>query len=271
MNRENNVDFWKKLIIELSEIDYGDNIPELTDSFLEIWSNHYYLISKTVLPDSDFLEIGTGFGVLATGISRLSRQSCFTTEHPSRSYFKSKSYIDFLTNNSVFITGSDLREGLPFKTESFSVIYLCDVIEHLFFHDIKTLLTEIVRVLKPEGKLIISTPNLNRLGNLIRIMCGYSPNPPLYVESCGKTFGHIREFAPKELYRILSVHGLKTKSSVFGLNPSFSSEAFGAENIFSQNQSQWIHRINRIISIIFPMLKDEIYLLAQKDGHIIGT
>ncbi|MBF0413650.1 MAG: class I SAM-dependent methyltransferase [Desulfamplus sp.] len=266
-DRSNSRQFWREIIIELSQIDYGAEIPELDDAFLDMWSDHYYAISKILMPDSDFLEIGTGFGVLATGIARLSGQRCFTVEHPSRSYFTSRSYLDFLTSNSVHITGSDLTQGLPFKTESFSVIYLCDVIEHLFFHDIKTLLDEIFRVLKPDGKLIISTPNLNRFGNIIRIVCGYSPNPPLYAESCGKTFGHIREFAPKELSHILSLHGLKTQSCNFGLNPSFSSEAFGSENIFSKNQSQWIHRINRVLSILFPTLGDEIYLLGQKESN----
>ncbi len=264
IDQANSSKLWKNLIIELSKIDYGDKIPELDDDFLKMWSAHYYAISKILMPNSDFLEIGTGFGVLATGISRLSGQRCFTVEHPSRSYFSSKSYINFLTSNLVHITGSDLTEGLPFKTGSFSFIYLCDVIEHLLFYDVKTLLNEIARVLKPEGKLIISTPNLNRLGNIIRIFCGYSPNPQLYAESSGKTFGHIREFAPKELSHILSLHGLKTQNIYLGLNPSFSSEAFGAENIFSKNQSKWIHRLNRIFSKIFPTLGDEIYLLAQK-------
>ncbi len=261
---KNSMSFWRDLILELSHIDYGEKIPELDEPFLKMWSDHYYAISRITLPDADFLEIGTGFGVLATGITRLSGKNCFTVEHPSRSYFRRSSYIDFLSSNRVHIIGSDLTEGLPFKSESFSLIYLCDVIEHLFFHDIKTMLNEIVRVLKPDGQLIISTPNLNRLGNIIRVMCGYSPNPPLYAESCGQTFGHIREFAPKELLYLLSLHGLETQNIDFGLNPSFSSDAFGAENIFSKNQSKLIHKINMVLSKMFPTLGDEIYLLAKK-------
>lgn len=267
---QNNLDFWKDLILEASQIDYGTEPPELDEQFIQTWASHYYHISSLALPDSDFLEIGTGFGVLATGITRLSGQHCFTVEHPSRSYFSSKEYINFLNRNQVSLTGSDLKEGLSFKARSFSVIYLCDVIEHLFFQDIKTILNEISRILKPGGSLIISTPNLCRFGNMIRLVAGYSPNPPLYTQSCGATFGHIREFAPKELRHILSLHELKTAHCFFGLNVFFSSEAFGAENIFSHRQSRWIHNINRIISKLCPRSGDEIYLLAKKEASFIS-
>jgi len=53
---------------------------------------------------------------------------------------------------------------LPFKNDFFDVIFLLDVVEHLNFFQVKEVLTEIKRVLKKKGRLIIHTsPNKNRL------------------------------------------------------------------------------------------------------------
>jgi len=262
---ENNVIFWRDLMVEASgRIDYCTETPALEPLFLSVWAEHYHKISTIAKPGADFLEIGTGFGVLATGIARLSGKKGVSVEHPSRKYFFSASYLDFLMSNSISMVGCDLKEGLPFHDNCFSLIYLCDVIEHLFFVDIKILLTEVFRVLRLGGELVISTPNLNRLGNVVRMMKGYSPNPPLYAESCGETYGHIREFAPKELASLLQRHGLVPTKRAFCLNPFFTAHAFGEENIFSERGASRINSLSKLLFKIFPWLADEIYLVAEK-------
>ena len=262
---ENSLDFWRKLMVEASTfIDYGTDIPDLEPLFLSVWANHYHKISAIAKPGADFMEIGTGFGVLAAGVARLSGKKGVSIEHPSREYFFSTSYLEFLRSDSISMVGCDLKEGLPFQDNSFSLIYLCDVIEHLFFMDVRTLLNEVFRVLTPGGELVISTPNLNRLGNVVRMMRGYSPNPPLYAESCGETYGHIRELAPKELDFLLQKHGLVVKRKEFGLNSFFTAQAFGEENIFSERATSWVNGLTKNLSKIMPWLADEIYLVAEK-------
>lgn len=260
----NSLEFWKNIIVEASEIDYGISVPEIDQLFLNVWAEHYYRISSITMPDMDFFEIGTGFGVLAAGLARISGKKCFSVEHPSRSYFHSSAYLEFLKSNSVVLSACDLIDGIPFKDNSFSRVYLCDVIEHLCFTDVRTLLHEIHRILTPCGRLIISTPNLNRAGNFIRMMKGYSPNPPLYPESCGATHGHIREFAPAELSALLKRHSLMPMKIEFGLNPFFTADAFGDENIFSAKGAARINRINGWLFRCIPRLGDEIYMVARK-------
>jgi ubiquinone/menaquinone biosynthesis C-methylase UbiE len=49
--------------------------------------------------------------------------------------------------------------SLPFPMESFDIVYLLDVIEHIE-NDIK-LINQVMRIIKRGGKLILSTPNIN--------------------------------------------------------------------------------------------------------------
>jgi malonyl-CoA O-methyltransferase len=60
---------------------------------------------------------------------------------------------------------------LPFHNDRFDIVLLLDVIEHLY--KVQLTLTEIRRVLKPEGKLIITTPSTGySIDNFLRIILG---------------------------------------------------------------------------------------------------
>lgn len=51
----------------------------------------------------------------------------------------------------------DLTSGIPFKNDEFDLVYASEVIEHLI--DTEHFVNEIYRVLKPSGKVVISTIN----------------------------------------------------------------------------------------------------------------
>jgi SAM-dependent methyltransferase len=59
--------------------------------------------------------------------------------------------------------GVDLLKRLPYADASFDVVLLIEVIEHLENH--RTALGELARVLKPDGVLILTTPNIMRLNS----------------------------------------------------------------------------------------------------------
>jgi len=60
------------------------------------------------------------------------------------------------------------EESLPFENNYFDAIYAGAIIEHLFDPD--HFLNEIYRVLKPEGLLVLDTPNLASLYNRIALL-----------------------------------------------------------------------------------------------------
>lgn len=256
--------FWKNLIAEASHLDYGEPLPKADDQFIAVWSDHYACISEIAEPKGCILEIGSGYGVLAVGLARISGHNVWTTEHPSRQYIFKDEYRRFLKTSGVQLVANDLKEGIPFTSAVFDQVYFCDVIEHLMFQDVITTMNEISRVLRINGDLIVSTPNINRLSSLFRIIKGYSANPPLNVARCGETYGHIREFAPNELVFLLKKHGFQVIKIEYRLNPYFTSQAFGEENIFSERQARIINRLTSIMIHFFPCLGDEIYLHAKK-------
>ena len=57
-------------------------------------------------------------------------------------------------NNCLIV---DVNKGLPFKDNEFDLIWCSEVIEHLI--DPKVSINEFNRVLKSDGKIIITTPN----------------------------------------------------------------------------------------------------------------
>lgn len=249
---------------KVTSVDFGEPLPKLDSRFVHIWSSHYHQIVSLIPIQSPVLEIGTGYGVLAAGLSLLSGKKVWTTEHPSRNYLTSPSYRRFLKEYGIDIVCNDLTEGLPFKKDSFQQVYLCDVVEHFPADTIPTILREVFRILRPGGDLVLSTPNLNRLSGLFRFLAGHSVNPPLEVRKIGETFDHIRELAPKEAIRLLKKNGFQPETCHFSINPYFTADAFGEDNIFSSRMTKVINILTGLIIRMVPRAGDEMYISSKK-------
>lgn len=106
--------------------------------------------------DSKILDVGCGEGV-------------FIEELISRG-FKNVEGIDPNYSSDLIRMGNILET--PYPEKYFDVILLLDVIEHFPFSDQEKVLEKIKRILKDDGKLIISIPNLahfySRLSFLLR-------------------------------------------------------------------------------------------------------
>jgi SAM-dependent methyltransferase len=68
--------------------------------------------------------------------------------------------------------GVDLLKQLPYDDASFDIVLLVEVIEHLENH--RTAVSELARILKPGGILILTTPNIMRLNSRLHFfLSGY--------------------------------------------------------------------------------------------------
>lgn len=109
------------------------------------------------------------------------------------------------------ITCNFEKEKIPFKDNSFDFIIFNEVLEHLRIDPFFTL-KEIQRVLKPGGKLLLTTPNLYALHKIIMFNTGQSFNDPMVefsmLEKLGY-MGHIREYSTNEVKKFLENAGFK--------------------------------------------------------------
>ena len=145
---------------------------EASDNFVYQRSRLAY-VEAAKLVSGRVLEIGTGTGygvdIIAPNASEFVTLDKYRSER-----------VDSLPANVRFVEST--VPPLPFEDETFDYVVSFQVIEHIK-HD-KRLVSEVMRVLRPGGKFIVSTPN--KPMSLTR-------NP-----------WHVREYTAEELSQLLS-------------------------------------------------------------------
>ena len=142
----------------------------------------------------NLLDVGCGTGTFEEILS-LSQNKCnfdvsgTDISKKSIEIAKSKRLL-----NSIFLCGD--AENLPFKNKSFDCIVLIEVIEHI--PNKESVFKELKRVLKRNGKIIITTPNkrdiILRVHNLLK---------NIGTKIIGKKIIHKDEYLSKEELSIL--------------------------------------------------------------------
>lgn len=97
----------------------------------------------------------------------------------------------------------DDEKKLPYEESFFDLVIAGEIIEHIY--DTDFFLEEIRRVLKPKGKLIISTPNIASLGRRFFLLAGINPLIEISPNEAGSV-GHIRYFTFDSLNRLIRKH-----------------------------------------------------------------
>lgn len=157
-------------------------VPEQNGQLLEIGANPYFTTMLLKRFRRYDVHCTNYFGVTGGGSSQT------VTHVPSGEAFE----IDYLNNNV------DL-EDIPFAGP-FDVILFCEVIEHLVTDPLNAL-RRIKERLSPGGTLILTTPNVNRLENIAKMMSGQNIYDP--ISGYGVYGRHNREYNKHELYLML--------------------------------------------------------------------
>ncbi len=101
------------------------------------------------------------------------------------------------------------KDSFPYEDESFDVVLFCEIIEHLLSDPVHTL-TEIRRVLKPGGSMVLTTPNAARLENVCKMVSGVN----IYdgYSGYGPYGRHNREYTKHDLFLLLSANGFQVET-----------------------------------------------------------
>lgn len=115
-----------------------------------------------------------------------------------------------LQNQAIHFDHFDIEsERFPYPDESFDVVLFCEVLEHMT-NDPLFALREISRILRPGGRLILTTPNVARLENVCRFVAGANIYDP--YSGYGPHGRHNREYIMHELYLLLKWCGLELET-----------------------------------------------------------
>ena len=99
---------------------------------------------------------------------------------------------------------------LPFDDASLDVVVFGEVLEHMTNHPWFAI-AEIARVLKPGGTLVLTTPNVARLENIVALVEGRNLYDPF--SKYGPYGRHNREYTRDELHRLLAHGGFEVEVS----------------------------------------------------------
>jgi SAM-dependent methyltransferase len=131
-------------------------------------------------------------------------------------------YGEYRSNNTVRLRNNEYgdiveyetigfnaeKDKFPFEDACFDIVLFCEVLEHLT-RDPMFAISEINRILKHGGRVIITTPNIIRLEALYKVLMGYSPYFYATYPKNGCTDRHNREYAPNEVALLLEKGGFE--------------------------------------------------------------
>jgi len=110
------------------------------------------------------LDIGCGGGLLAEEFARLGF-AVMGIDPSEESLAAARTHA--ASQGLAIEYQSATGEALPFADESFDIAYCCDVLEHV--NDLRQVIAETARVLRPEGTFLYDTINRTRRSRLIVI------------------------------------------------------------------------------------------------------
>ena len=189
-------------------------------------------------PRAKLLELGAGGGEVSKLLKNKGFQVISLDIDQQR--FKYRGEIEFQQ--------ADLNQGLPFSNDSIDYILMLEVIEHLknpYF-----VLKEINRILKKQGLLFLSTPNILNLKSRLRFFIegtyDYFREPPLDL---AHSYGH----------GLFDIHLVAYKYPE--LEYILFDSGFTVEDIFSS----FFEPQARILSLIcLPLLRLQAYLKCRR-------
>ncbi|MBL7036928.1 class I SAM-dependent methyltransferase [Candidatus Microgenomates bacterium] len=197
------------------------------------------------------LEIGLCGGIIAFYLKRrFELDKLYTLEHPLIAKQFSKKYLSALKNENIILKSCDLHtEKLPWKDNFFDFVVFSEVMEHLIPPKLPFVFNEIKRVLKPNGWLLVTTPNISSFIKRVNLLRGKNPTEFNLNLHKNATFGHIREYSMDEVESIVNKENFKTVKKWYFM--------------IDENRNLAL-QIESIVSKFVPSLANNIAILAKK-------
>lgn len=218
--------------------------------FFETRYRQYASRIKNFVTTGRLLDIGCNIGLFL----KVAREEGFSPTgieiNKRCAYFGREKY-----NVEIF---SDYLENIKFASDSFEVITLFDVLEHI--PNLSEFIEEVRRIIKPGGLVLVQSPNLNSLMAKLNKSNWFWLCPP----------DHLFHFSPGNLSTLLEDHGF----IIMKTNTWEPPEEFYNNLLASYNPQSSINKIifkllmkSRIVDILIRLIKG-VWWHYQKGGLI---
>ena len=149
-------------------------------------------------------------------------------------------------------------DRVPLADGVVDLVFALEIIEHLTSPS--HLLAEAFRVLAPGAHLVITTPNVTRIGNVFKLLVGRSPNdrlaPPGYDNPDDEWRPHAREYSMDELVQMLTQTGFHVIERRFFLGEDTQD--------CRQPVKQSIMDLAKVPFYVVPHLRGSLLVVARK-------
>jgi SAM-dependent methyltransferase len=188
---------YEKYIMQKEFLEYGDYYRIEKSRY---WHTFKYYCQIGLPDDAEILEIGGGqLAILANKILR----------HKAVVGDVSAAYDQSVSDADIDHVVCNLIDDDPSDFEArFDAIALLEVIEHIPLPGYITL-SKAAKWLKPGGYILITTPNLFRLRNLVRMLMGKDFVDYFTYPQPGQGLGHQLEYSADHLYWQIERAGLE--------------------------------------------------------------
>jgi len=247
------------LIVEASE---EGSVPPST--YLARHRHEYVRTVSDILrhrpPDAGpvrVLELGAFFGTVCIALASFGYE---VTAADIPEYIDMPEQVARYARHKVRTKGVRLQNfKMPFEAESFDVVIMCEVLEHLNFNPLP-LLKEINRILAPGGIFYLSLPNYANIRNRVKVLKGGAPG--IDVESFYEqlrpggqeiVYGHWREYTAPEVRAMLEPLGFRIERQYY----------FGLSEV--QRGGGIKKKLARAIYRRFPVLKENQTTIAVRE------
>lgn len=184
--------------------------------WLAFQSRRFDAVIQAVAPvglgaTSRVLDVGAGSGGISVAL-----RARFGGEYHLADYFEPSgpSRTALATRGLTSYLHCDLAAREPFAglAPGYDLVLFVEVLEHLLVNPIP-LLRAMGLLLRPGGRLLLTTPNQARWGNRLRLLRGRSIRERgAFPTTEAPTYGHVQEYAPDELEGFLGPAGLSLES-----------------------------------------------------------
>lgn len=173
----------------------GERFTSAIEGQIEFEHIHRYLMARDLCRGKDVADIASGEGYGAALLSQVAKSVIgVEIDHGSVAH-ATQSYP---YPNLKFVQG-DARK-LPIPSASIDIVVSFETLEHFFEHD--EFLSEVVRILRPDGSLLISTPDRD-----VYSPSGRPANPfhvhelsrPEFLELLDRHFSEVKVFRQRPL------------------------------------------------------------------------